>query len=578
MSAATHPDLIAQDQRASSITPSKSFYLQSVEAVDRAVPDWLTQLKSGALARAYVRRVGEAVDALAAAFCAPESSFHQSATLIAPLQDAADILLQVQYPDGTIDAGNLHSPPDTGFVLETVCTALTILRQMRDSRLAGVEERLGKFIVGGGNALAVGGIHTPNHRWVVSSALARVHSLFPDNKYLARIDDWLGEGIYCDSDGQFSERSVGIYSRVVDNALITLSRLLNRPALLEPVRRNLSMNIYYTHPNGEVETIGSRRQDAGMVASIANYYLQYRYMAARDRNAEFAGVVDFIETKLATSALRTSGLIYFLEEPLLKSNLPAPAALPSSYSKVFANSKLARIRRNDVSATVFGGTDWPLGVASGLSSTPTFFTYRKGGVVLQSIRMGAEFFSLGAFHSNGIVAENGQYVLEQKLEAPYYQPLPVSERNAQGDYRLTPVKDERFWSKLNFPKRQMSNIQVLLQKVTVVEQAGAFELKIDVSGHLGVPFTIELAFRSGGQMEGVFQTQPGETYFLREGNGRYRVGSDWIEFGPGEMAHNNVHLEDSSYTSRHGSLRPNGPCVYINLVTPVQRTITIRSS
>ena len=128
-------------------------------------------------------------------------------------------------------------------------------------QLSSINNKLGKFVLAAGEALSTGGIHTPNHRWVVSSALAQIHSLFPSAKYVDRIDDWLGEGVYCDADGQFAERSTGIYSRVVDNALITIARLLRRPELLEPVRRNLAMTIFYMHPNGELETVGSRRQD-----------------------------------------------------------------------------------------------------------------------------------------------------------------------------------------------------------------------------------------------------------------------------------------------------------------------------
>src|ERR1700728_2720660 len=100
---------------------------------------------------------------------------------------------------------------------------------------AKINYKLKEFLVSAGEALATGGVHTPNHRWVVSSALAQLNSLFPSAKYVDRIDDWLDEGVFCDVDGQFEERSTGIYSRVVDNAMITMARLLNRPQLLEPV-------------------------------------------------------------------------------------------------------------------------------------------------------------------------------------------------------------------------------------------------------------------------------------------------------------------------------------------------------
>ena len=70
-------------------------------------------------------------------------------------------------------------------------------------RLSSINNKLGKFVLAAGVALSTGGIHIPNHRWVVSSAPAQINSLFPSA--VDRIDDWLGEGVYCDSNGQFAK-------------------------------------------------------------------------------------------------------------------------------------------------------------------------------------------------------------------------------------------------------------------------------------------------------------------------------------------------------------------------------------
>jgi len=552
-----------------------NYYLQLVKANDAYLPSLLEPGKGSRGRFGGARGVGEAVDALAAAYCAPESKYSKAADLLPVMEAEADKLLAALHEDGTIDSGNLNSPPDTAFVVQTVCMALAVLRRANLPQLEAINNKLAKFVLAAGEALSTGGVHTPNHRWVVSSALAQLNALFPTAKYVARIDDWLGEGVYCDADGQFEERSTGIYSRVVDNALITMARLLGRPQMLEPVRRNLAMTMYYMHPNGELETVGSRRQDQGIDAWISNYYLQYRYMAIKDGNRQFAAVARFAEQIGLDQAEDKIPLIQFLEEPLYRQKLPEPEAMPADYSRFFSNSALARIRRGDTSATVYGGSDWPLGVASGLASNPTFFNFRKGKAVLESVRMMPVFFSEGSFRSSGMKVEGGRYLLEEETRVPYYQPLPKQLRNAQGDYPLTPAGD-RFWSKMNFPQRPMSNVQTLEQKVKVTENAGAYELAFDVGGHDKVPVTIELAFRRDGELEG---TEPGRTrpnfYFLREGMGRFRMGDDVITFGPGQADHEMIRVEGAAYDVRQGPSQPDRFRVYITGFTPFKKTLTI---
>jgi hypothetical protein len=551
------------------------YYRQLVKANDAYLPSLLNPGKGSRGRFGGARGLGEAVDAMAGAYCAPESSYFKSQLLLTALEAEADKLLAAQHTDGTIDSGNLNSPPDTAFVVQTVCTALEVLRRMNLPALSAINDKLGRFVLAAGEALSTGGIHTPNHRWVVSSALAQLNALHPSAKYVGRIDDWLGEGVYCDSDGQYEERSTGIYSRVVDNALITMARLLNRPQLLEPVRRNLAMNIFYMHPNGELETVGSRRQDQALDAWISNYYLQYRYMAIKDQNRQFAAVARFCEQIGLDEAEDRIPLIQFLEEPLYRRPLPDPEPIPSDYSRFFSNSGLARIRRGELSATVYGGSDWPLGVSSGLASNPTFFSFRKGKAVLESVRMIPNFFTEGDFRSSGVKVEGNRYLLEQQLHVPYYQPLPKNLRNPRGDYPLTPAGN-RFWSKMNFPERPMSNIQTLEQKVTVTESAGAFELAFDVGGHDRVPATIELAFRRDGELEGI---EPGATrpnfYFLRQGTGRFRAGDDVITFGPGRADHEMIRMEGTTYDLRQGPSQPDRYRVYITGFTPFQKTLTI---
>jgi hypothetical protein len=314
---------------------------------------------------------------------------------------------------------------------------------------------------------------------------------------------------------------------------------------------------------------------------VANFYLQYRYLAILDNNPSYAAVVRLIAARQGEGLVEGANpVIYFMEDPVLKKPIPDGGAIPSSYVKVFANSNLARIRRGDVSATVYGGSDWPLGVASGLASNPAFFTFRKGAAVLESVRMGGRFFSLGVFRSDGLEVDGNRYVLHQRYDVPYYQPLPRNLRNPRGDYELTPAKDGRFWSKLDFHNRPMGNIQTLDQKVTVVDKEGSFELLFDITGHDDVPYTVELAFRPGGELGGALQEvttgDDRKAFLLKDGLGRYRVGNDAIEFGPGQADHQSLNLSGHSYSAHGAELRVSGTCVYITAMTPFQKIVVIR--
>ncbi|WP_162342461.1 hypothetical protein [Cyclobacterium salsum] len=513
---------------------------------------------------------------LAAAFACKDSRFQQDNRLISLLHTTADKLIGSQRPDGTINAGNLESPPDTAFIMEPLCAGVYILNNLRDGNLKPVLTKIEAFIKKAGEALVIGGVHTPNHRWVVCHALARINQLYPDAKYKERIDEWLSEGIYLDEDGHYPERSMN-YSDVENNAFITLGRLLNRPELFEAPRKSLEMTYYYMEPNGDLVTFDSRRQDQYSARSIVVQYLHYRFLAIYDRDGAFASIVNMIEGFPGFDRMITrEALFYFMENEWLQKELPDPEPLPTNFEKVFPTSSLLRIRRENSTATLFGGVDWPLIIASGRSVSPNFFAYRKGNAVLKYMRMSASFFSMGYFRSEGLWQEGEQYLLYQKLEAPYYQPLPDHLKNESGDYELTPSVDGRFWSKMAFDKRPVSNVKTLESRVTLSEEEGKASLLFEVKGLEGVAVTIEMCFDESGKLSGVTPSDTEKNnYFLPEGYGTFERAGDVISFGPGIQEHQRIsRLAGEQYSVHFGSLRTEGNHVYLTGYTPFSHRIT----
>ena len=492
------------------------------------------------------------ISALACAACAPGSAYFNSTALVEPLHLAVGYLLAAQHADGTVDyyATNFHSNPDVAFILEVVGPACALLRANRVPALAGLADELGTFIKRGAEGLVVGGIHTPNHRWVVCAALAWAHMLFPDPRYVARIDQWLAEQIDLDPDGQYTEKSTTVYSPIVDRALVTVAHLLDRPALFEPVRRNLEMTLYYIHPDGEVVTEASRRQDRATRGNMNRYYFSYRHLALRDGNGRFAALCRQLER---TSRHQLGELAAFLVDPGLRRPLPPEVPLPTDYAKVFAYSNLARIRRGAASGTILAGNS-------------TLFSFRKNSAALEAVRCATAFFGKGQFTGDALEVRDGRYTLRQKLEGPYFQPLTAAQI-ADGEHtRMAPNGTLADGSRA---ARARSNVQTQEAVVAITEAAGKFTLNFTVSGTDDVPVVIELAFRAGGKLEGVEPVpHVADAYLLRSGTGRYVLGADVIEFGPGRAEH--------TYTQVRGALpKSDGLSVYLTGFAPFTATLTI---
>lgn len=550
---------------------------QLLEANEVAVAKYLKSIGKPP-ERQYYRNLSGGFAVVAASYCHPKSSSFRSKNLLPALQQTIDKLRELQYPNGTLDSGgNRKSPPDTAFLLEPLCCAANILRSQDDfEELSGVKKTLETFLVDAGEGIRTGGIHTPNHRWVVCSVLAQLYALFKDKKYLDRIDEWLAEGIYLNQDGQFPERSRN-YSVVENTAFIHLGDLLNRPELFDPVRKNLDSTFYYMEENGELVALDSRRQDKYAPITITRFYRLYRYMAIREDNRFFAAVARKIEGMQDFDRLVLSGgLPYFMASSVLSGKLPKSAKLPVQYTQHIAGSNLIRIKRGETTASIFGGTDKPLIVASGRATNPTFFTFRKGAAILEYVRLSSSFFNMGYFRSAGLRMEGDQYLLSEKKEAYYYHPLPASERNPAGDYTLSESQDGRFWSKMDFDARRKDTLE-FNSEIRITEDNGVFTIDLDITGAENVEVTLELCFREGGRLEGVSKGYEEEDFFLEDDRyATYTLGGDTITVGPGKYTHNHVsRLDGEVYSTHFGSIKGKGMHLYITGLVPFQHSITI---
>jgi len=477
---------------------------------------------------------GGLIETCAASFVQAGSRFFHSPELLNRIRLAAGFLERGQSPQGNIDlpTTNFNSPPDTGFVVHNVATAAAIAASHGAPEIGAA---LRPFLVKAGQGMAGGGVHTPNHRWVVSSALAQINELLPDARFVRRIDEWLAEGIDIDRDGQFTERSTLTYNIVSDRALIVLATKLKRPELLEPVRQNLRALMYLLHGDGEVVTEISRRQDQYTRGGVTGYWFPLTFMALADRDGQFAA--------LAREAAGGARLSTLLEYPELSQPLPPSRPLPDEYERLFPDVGIARVRRGPLSATlILGGSSRLLAV-------------RHHDAVLEGLRFASAFFGKGQFVPEVGEKQGMSYRFRQSLEAPYYQPIG------------RPITTET-WAGTR-PERRQSEINRLEQRADVTEIERGFRIRIQADGTSGVPLAIELAFREGGRLEGCAPVNGvPDACLLERGTGTYRTSRGALRFGPGTAAHRYVQV-------RGAEPKLPGQSVYLTGFTPFDHTITI---
>lgn len=488
------------------------------------------------------------IQTLMCSYVSRDSKYYQSKELLQRMTLAGTGLLNLQHDDGTIDllSTNFHSTPDLAFTIYPLALAYSIMLKNNHLNYGEFPSLIKQYLLKAGKALSVGGIHTPNHRWVVCGALAWINTFFPNPMYRARVEQWLAEKIDIDPDGQYNERSTAVYTPVTNRSLLDIAKKMNYDYLYSVVRKNLDLTFYLIHSNGQIATESSIRQDKYNQSNMSAYYLAYNYMALLDKDSRYSGMVSYIQNTVPLDQLNYM-LPRFLEDSTLLQNLPEATPIPTSYHKYFKYSDMVRIREAEVDMSV-------------IANNPTFITYFKGEAALEAVRLSSAFFGKGQFESQQFEKDGDSYILSSITHGPYYQPLPKEKI----------PDDAETWSNVPRSEREQSEIQTLHTKIRLTPGNGKVRIKVSVDGPKNLPVTLELGFRMGGTLHNVTQKQGIKNAFLIK-NGEYATyqkGNDRIKIGPGAGAH--------KWTQLRGALpKLQADCLYFTAYAPCEFEFTI---
>ena len=481
-------------------------------------------------------------------------------TLLAHAAGAVEYLLRYQRPSGFIDLKNFlpDSAADTAFVLQPLCMLIELGRPLAqiDPAWAAFLRRLELFVHKAATGMLTGGFGTPNHRWVVCSALAQAGALFPDIPVQPVIDSILAEGIDMDAEGFYMERSVSVYDPVSNRSLLLLADFY--PAATSAARaaaqKNLHLDLHLLHADATAETTLSHRQDHGTREVPLMQGACYLHSSLVEPNPVFTAAAELLWSKAKRHPTGYAVWFYYL----LKKFGPPPrqaAKLPDDYSLYLPDNGLWRIRRGPLSASVVRGSTALLALVYGQAE-------------LAAIKMCQTYYGTGRFRADAMSVEGNRALL--RFEGTYRPHRPGAFMPLG---RPIPHDLHHFWHE-TAAQRQMRQQPYCTSTLEITEVPGGFDLHYKTLDGLDrVCAEVTFDFAPGGVWETqdtACQPRAGDELFLRQGMGRMIYGADVIEIGPGAAAHRMWQMRDSELAPQHVRIT-------IALVTPVDQVLTIRT-
>ncbi|MCR4620562.1 MAG: hypothetical protein K5663_00570 [Clostridiales bacterium] len=452
---------------------------------------------------------------LLAYYCEGQQYYHDE-LMLKRAAPAISYALRLQHEDGTMDLleTNFHDGAETSFTVGTI-GPIALLMQANTLKTPLENEvwaLINQYLENCARGVVAGGFHTPNHRWVMSAALALLYRITGHAPCLEKLHKLLEEGIDCDEEGEFTERSSGTYNVICDRALIIMAEAGGMPELLDHVKRNLKMMTMYFEPDLTINTMNSTRQDAGTTPDWRIYYGLYLYMALKTRDAEFiwianrmleqsAGSLCWAASKAPREALPTFEYLPFvlLDTELDVSCMQTEGTPPcSDFVKHFEKSGVVRMRKGDTALTLIQGN-------------PMFAKLKLLNHWV-GLRFCGTFYAKGQFEAQSITEDGDAFILTYRCRWGYKGPLPEKPSTT-------------VWREMDHSKRPDVFMQDYIIRIRVRFTGCGLEARIMTEGIEHVLCKLEMLLEPGGHYmtgDSEFRAREGDYMYQKCECAKYR--------------------------------------------------------
>ncbi|MCI8433183.1 MAG: hypothetical protein HFH83_08355 [Lachnospiraceae bacterium] len=496
---------------------------------------------------------------MAAAYCNEDTCFYRDGRVYDSILKGLDYVARVQHESGLFDyiTCNFFSAPDTAFCIKKLLPLYQYLKCRRDREAEPelTEEEnciLGKveqIVRQGAYGLLQGGFHTPNHRWAIASLLMSCSRLFDCKEMETAAFTYLNEGIDCNEDGEFAEKSAGNYNRVNNDAMILLSEATGDPSYEQNAVRNLRMMLTYWEPDDSVFTANSTRFDKDRLIYPKDYYMEYLKMGMKYHIPEFLQmcntIFDIVDRRHITSP---DFLIWFMLNPEYRRLEFEGSYRRPDFGSFYRESGIARGQQGRFTYTVMNGK--------------SNFLYLHNGTMKLEMKVAGSFCEHRAFKSERMERlSEGEYHLSQVMRGWYY--LPFAEKPPTSD-----------WWKMDNASRDQKLGPDMHIDVWVKEAENGLDVRVKTSGVEGAPWRIELAFSGVDFLTNDYVDLPltgSETVVVKQGFAEIGNGKDTLIVGPCFGEH---HFTEGKEDSEGKT--PGAATLYLTAYTPFDREIRIR--
>lgn len=492
------------------------------------------------------------INYLCSVYCNEKARQYRNPAVLESIRRAFDYVERVQHENGLFDyvTCNFFSAPDTAFCIKKLIPVLEYFLWKRELTTEEKElrERTEKVVYKGARGLLCGGFHTPNHRWAIASMLAVCGKLFADEELTQAAKQYLKEGIDCNEDGEFSEKSAGNYNRINNDAMLQLAWALEQPEYEQHAIRNLKMMLTYWEPDDSVFTANSTRFDKDRLLYPEAYYYEYLTLGIKYQIPEFTAMANYImELTERKQIMAQDYLMNFMSRPELVDYESEKSGIPTQYHAFYKDSGIVRVRRGRYTYTLLRGK--------------SNFLYVHNGSMKLMVKLAGSFCEHRAFVPEELEEKDGVFYLRQTMHGWYY--LPFEQKPETSD-----------WWKMDHaarPKKLGPDMHITVELREIPE---GLELKVATTGVTGAPWRVELAFQGIDRISNEHMTMPvhgDEVLVLKDSFFTVSNALDSMEVGPAFGHHHFTEGKEDSEAKT-----PGAATVYFTDYTEFEHRIVLK--